>query len=199
MATNAAIEPPTTLGNQRTLATTNVGQGNCASTVVTEVGGNLASWGTNAATLTPAVANSSDFGLVFSKLETSEVKVDAVCLEIEYLTDTGPAVTEECFAPPPPPEANELTIVKEVVGTTPGSDWDFDPDWDDPFTLPADIIAKINADMNKILGTPEMREVFMREGAEPATMTPEKFAQTIRDEIEGWKKVAKQADIKPES
>jgi tripartite-type tricarboxylate transporter receptor subunit TctC len=68
-----------------------------------------------------------------------------------------------------------------------------------PPKTPPEIVAKINADMNKILGTPEMREVFLREGAEPATMTPEKFARTIVDEIAGWKKVAKQADIKPES
>jgi tripartite-type tricarboxylate transporter receptor subunit TctC len=68
-----------------------------------------------------------------------------------------------------------------------------------PPKTPPEIVAKINADMNKILATAEMREVFLREGAEPATMTPEKFARTIVDEIAGWKKVAKQADIKPES
>ena len=52
--------------------------------------------------------------------------------------------------------------------------------------------------MNRILASPEIKEVFLREGAEPATMTPAQFARTIRDEIEGWKKVAKAADIKPE-
>jgi len=67
-----------------------------------------------------------------------------------------------------------------------------------PPGVPAEIVDKVNADMNRILGTPEMKEVFLREGAEPATMTPAQFARTIRDEIEGWKRVAKQADIKPE-
>ncbi len=67
-----------------------------------------------------------------------------------------------------------------------------------PPKVPSEIVAQINADMNRILATPEMREVFLREGAEPATMTPAQFAKTIRDEIEGWKKVAKAADIKPE-
>ena len=67
-----------------------------------------------------------------------------------------------------------------------------------PPKVPAEIVAQINADMNRILGTPEMREVFLREGAEPATMTPAQFAKTIRDEIEGWKKVAKDSNIKPE-
>ena len=45
---------------------------------------------------------------------------------------------------------------------------------------------------------PEIKEVFLREGAEPATMTPAQFAKTIKDEIEGWKKVAKDANIKAE-
>jgi tripartite-type tricarboxylate transporter receptor subunit TctC len=68
-----------------------------------------------------------------------------------------------------------------------------------PAKTPPGIVQQVNADMNRILATPEMREIFLREGAEPATMTPAKFALTIRDEIEGWKKVARKADIKPES
>ena len=67
-----------------------------------------------------------------------------------------------------------------------------------PPKVPADIIAKINADMNRILATPEMREVFLREGAEPAILSPAEFARTIRDEIAGWKSVAAKAGIKAE-
>jgi len=67
-----------------------------------------------------------------------------------------------------------------------------------PHGTPAEIVEKVNADMNRILATPEMKEVFLREGAEPAVMTPAQFAKTIREEIEGWKRVAKRANIKPE-
>jgi tripartite-type tricarboxylate transporter receptor subunit TctC len=67
-----------------------------------------------------------------------------------------------------------------------------------PPKMPPELIAQINADMNRILQTPEMREVFLREGAEPATMTPAQFSKTIRDEIEGWKKIAKDSNIKAE-
>ena len=67
-----------------------------------------------------------------------------------------------------------------------------------PPKTPAAIVDAINADMNRILATPEMKEVFAREGAEPAPISPAKFAQTIRDEIAGWKKVAQAAGIKPE-
>ena len=67
-----------------------------------------------------------------------------------------------------------------------------------PPGLPAELLEKINADVNRILSTPEMKEVFLREGAEPAPMSPRDFARTIHDEIEGWKKVAAEANIKPE-
>jgi tripartite-type tricarboxylate transporter receptor subunit TctC len=65
-----------------------------------------------------------------------------------------------------------------------------------PPHMPPELVAQINADVNRILATPEMKEVFLREGAEPALQTPAQFAATIRTEIEGWKKVAKDANIK---
>ena len=67
-----------------------------------------------------------------------------------------------------------------------------------PPKTPPEIVSQINADMNRILETPQMREVFLKEGAEPATMTPAQFAKTIRDEIEGWTQVAAKAGIKAE-
>jgi tripartite-type tricarboxylate transporter receptor subunit TctC len=66
-----------------------------------------------------------------------------------------------------------------------------------PKTAP-EIVAQINADVNRILASPEIREVFMREGAEPVQMSADKFAATIKSEIEGWKKVAKASNIKAE-
>jgi tripartite-type tricarboxylate transporter receptor subunit TctC len=67
-----------------------------------------------------------------------------------------------------------------------------------PPKVPPEIMAQINADVNRILASSEMKEVFLREGAEPATLTPSQFAATIKSEIEGWKKVANEANIKPE-
>ena len=67
-----------------------------------------------------------------------------------------------------------------------------------PPKTPPEIVAQINADVNRILATPEMKETFLREGAEPATMSPARFAATIKSEIEGWKEVAKKANIRAE-
>lgn len=67
-----------------------------------------------------------------------------------------------------------------------------------PPKTPPEVVGAINAEMNRILATAQMREVFLREGAEPAPMQPAQFAATIKEEIAGWKKVAKQAHIKSE-
>ena len=67
-----------------------------------------------------------------------------------------------------------------------------------PPKTPPEIVNAINAEVNRIVATPEIREVFLREGAEPATMSAPQFAAPIRNEIEGWKKVAKEANIKAE-
>jgi tripartite-type tricarboxylate transporter receptor subunit TctC len=67
-----------------------------------------------------------------------------------------------------------------------------------PPKTPPEVVAQINADVNRILATPEMKEVFLREGAEPVLMSPAQFATTIKTEIEGWKKVAKDSNIKAE-
>jgi tripartite-type tricarboxylate transporter receptor subunit TctC len=63
---------------------------------------------------------------------------------------------------------------------------------------PADTVAKLNAEINKALAAAEMKEFLLREGAEPAPMTPEAFGEVIRRDIERWKNVARSANIQPE-
>jgi len=67
-----------------------------------------------------------------------------------------------------------------------------------PPKTPPEIVGAIHHEVNRLISTPGMRAVFEREGAEPAPMGVAEFAATIRREIEGWKKVAKDADIKAE-
>jgi tripartite-type tricarboxylate transporter receptor subunit TctC len=63
---------------------------------------------------------------------------------------------------------------------------------------PKDVVAKLNAEINKALASDEMKAFLLNEGAEPAPMSPEAFAGTIRADIERWKKVAKDAGIQAE-
>jgi tripartite-type tricarboxylate transporter receptor subunit TctC len=65
-----------------------------------------------------------------------------------------------------------------------------------PAGTPKEVVAKLNAEVNKALATTEMKDFLAREGAEAAPTTPEAFAELVRADIERWKKVAKAADIK---
>lgn len=64
-----------------------------------------------------------------------------------------------------------------------------------PAGLPAPLVAKLNAEINKVVQLPEMRVAFLRDGAEPMPMQPAEFARFISDEIARWKKVAQSAGI----
>ncbi|MDB5989946.1 MAG: tripartite tricarboxylate transporter substrate binding protein [Herbaspirillum sp.] len=64
-----------------------------------------------------------------------------------------------------------------------------------PPGLPAPLVAKLNAEINRIVQLPEMREAFLRDGAEPMSMQPAEFAHLVSDEIARWKKVAQSAGI----
>ena len=65
-----------------------------------------------------------------------------------------------------------------------------------PAGTPKDIVAKLNAEINKALASTEVKEFLMREGAEPAPMTPEAFSALVASDIERWRRVAQSAGIK---
>ncbi len=67
-----------------------------------------------------------------------------------------------------------------------------------PAGTPQPIADRLNAEINKIILSAEMKDFFLKEGAEPAPMKSAEFEAFIAAEIDRWKKVAKAADIKPE-
>ncbi|NML15931.1 tripartite tricarboxylate transporter substrate binding protein [Azohydromonas caseinilytica] len=67
-----------------------------------------------------------------------------------------------------------------------------------PAGTPKDVIAKLNAEANKALATPELREKLAAAGIEPAGGTPQQFGDFIQSEIARWAKVAKSAGIQPD-
>jgi len=89
-------DPPTTIGDVKVLSVAAVGSGNCQSSVVNSTGGDITTfWGLGS--LTPATVNDSNFGILFTKIATSQVKVDSICMEIDYTTAEGDATQESCF------------------------------------------------------------------------------------------------------
>ncbi len=65
-----------------------------------------------------------------------------------------------------------------------------------PAGTPGPIIAKWNADVARILITPDVRAKFIADGAEPAPDTPEQFAQFIARELAKYARIVKLSGAK---
>jgi tripartite-type tricarboxylate transporter receptor subunit TctC len=65
-----------------------------------------------------------------------------------------------------------------------------------PAGTPAPVVAKLNAEVNKWLQSPEARDQLLAQGAAAAGGTPEQFAAHIRAETEKWAKVVKASGAK---
>ena len=68
----------------------------------------------------------------------------------------------------------------------------------DPAATPREIITRLNAEVNRALNLPDMRERFAEQGAIQAPGTPEDFGAWIRSEIAKWAKVVKASGAKAE-
>ena len=64
-----------------------------------------------------------------------------------------------------------------------------------PAGLPADVVNALNAEIGKMLGSPELSQFLLNEGAEAEPMTPQQFGNMMRLETERWIKVAREANI----
>jgi tripartite-type tricarboxylate transporter receptor subunit TctC len=67
-----------------------------------------------------------------------------------------------------------------------------------PAALPKDIVSKLNAETVRALKDKELAQRLMREGAEPAPMSPDEFAKFMRAEYDQWRKTIVAAKIKIE-
>lgn len=65
-----------------------------------------------------------------------------------------------------------------------------------PADTPQDVVRRLNAEVNAVLRTPDMRMRLAALGAEPTGGTPEQFAETIRADAARWAKVVADAAIR---
>ncbi|MCU4118655.1 tripartite tricarboxylate transporter substrate binding protein [Variovorax sp. N23] len=67
-----------------------------------------------------------------------------------------------------------------------------------PAGTPKATVAKLNAEVNKILAMPDVRKTLQDNGIEPGSGTPQQFGGFIGTEMVKWSKVAKDAGIQAE-
>jgi tripartite-type tricarboxylate transporter receptor subunit TctC len=67
-----------------------------------------------------------------------------------------------------------------------------------PAGTPKPIIARLNAEIVRVMHAPDLQERFAATGTEPRTSTPEEFADFIRQEMAKWGKVVRAAGLKAE-
>jgi len=65
-----------------------------------------------------------------------------------------------------------------------------------PAGTPADLVRRLNAEVNAVLRTQDMRARLAALGAEPTGGTPEQFAEIIRSDTTRWAKVVADAGIR---
>jgi tripartite-type tricarboxylate transporter receptor subunit TctC len=67
-----------------------------------------------------------------------------------------------------------------------------------PAGTPREIVARLNAETNKVLARGDVREAFSLQGTDPVGGTSEQFAAQIRADLARWGKVIRDAGVKLE-
>lgn len=64
-----------------------------------------------------------------------------------------------------------------------------------PAGTPADILARLNSEMNAILGEKPMRDAFSKQGLEPTGGSPARMAELLQSELDVWRRIAEVTGI----
>jgi tripartite-type tricarboxylate transporter receptor subunit TctC len=67
-----------------------------------------------------------------------------------------------------------------------------------PPGMPADVVEKINRDVNRVLSSPDLADRLTNLGTLPMNMSPAEFTRFVRSEVEDAARVLKAAGIKPQ-
>lgn len=65
-----------------------------------------------------------------------------------------------------------------------------------PKGTPKEVITFLNTNINKVINKPEVKEIWLKQGAIPLVMTPEQFDTYLRKDIEKWASVVKVSGAK---
>ncbi len=95
-------------------------------------------------------------------------------------------------------KSDALPNVPPIADTVPGYDATGYFGMGAPHGTPADIVDKLNREINAGLAKPEIKAKLVALGVQPMAMTPAEYGKLIVDETEKWAKVVKTAGMKVE-
>ena len=64
-----------------------------------------------------------------------------------------------------------------------------------PSGTPKEIVGRLNDELNKVLGSTDIRESFEKMGVRPVVASPEQTASFIRSETEKWGRIVKESGV----
>ena len=67
-----------------------------------------------------------------------------------------------------------------------------------PAGTPKAIVEKLNAEITRIVNTPEMKAAWEKQGAVPMSMTTSEFDKYLREDIEKWARIVKISGARPD-
>jgi tripartite-type tricarboxylate transporter receptor subunit TctC len=67
-----------------------------------------------------------------------------------------------------------------------------------PKGTPAPIVAKLNAEITRIVSRPDVRADWAKQGAAPMAMTPDEFTRYTADDVAKWERIVKISGAKPD-
>jgi len=67
-----------------------------------------------------------------------------------------------------------------------------------PARVPRPVVAKLNAEIRRIIAMADIQDRISRDGSTPKTSTPEEFEKLVREEIATRRKVFQAAGVKAE-
>jgi tripartite-type tricarboxylate transporter receptor subunit TctC len=65
-----------------------------------------------------------------------------------------------------------------------------------PAGTPREIVTRLNGEIVRIVNAPDVRELFLKQGAESYATTPEEFSNVVRRDVAKWAKVVKASGAK---
>ena len=67
-----------------------------------------------------------------------------------------------------------------------------------PKGTPPAVVSRLNAEVTKIVGRPEVKAEWARQGATAMAMTPEAFTKYLNDDIVKWQRIVRVSGAKPD-